>query len=61
MKSITIVMYELKKEIIEKINESGLPEEVIKYVIVDIANSVSELAQHQLQEELEKETKDAEN
>lgn len=61
MKSITIAIYELKKEIIEEINQSGLPAEVIKYVIVDIANSVSELAQHQLQEELEKETKDAEN
>jgi len=61
MKSITIAMYELKKGIIEEINQSGLPAEVIKYVIVDIANSVSELAQHQLQEELEKETKDAEN
>ena len=61
MKSIIIAMYELKKGIIEEINQSGLPAEVIKYVIVDIANSVSELAQHQLQEELEKETKDAEN
>ena len=61
MKSITIAMYELKKGIIEEINRSELPAEVIKYVIVDIANSVSELAQHQLQEELEKETKDAEN
>ena len=61
MKSITIAMYELKKGIIEEINKSGLPAEVIKYVVVDIVNSVSELAQHQLQEELEKETKDAEN
>lgn len=62
MKSITIAMYELKKGIIDEINKSGLPAEVIKYVVVDIANSVSELAQHQLQEELEKETKEnAEN
>lgn len=57
MKPITIAIYELKKELIESINNSGLPAEVVKYVVLDIANSVSELASRQLQEDLEKEEK----
>lgn len=61
MKPITIAIYELKKELIESINNSGLPAEVVKYVVLDIANSVSELASRQLQEDLEKEKKDAED
>lgn len=60
-KTITIAIYELKKELIESINNSGLPAEVVKYVVLDIANSVSELASRQLQEDLEKEKKDAED
>jgi hypothetical protein len=62
MKPITIAIYELKKKMIESINNSGLPAEVVKYVVLDIANSVSELASRQLQEDLAKETKkDAED
>lgn len=57
MKPITIAIYELKKELIESINNSGLPAEVVKYVVLDIANSVSELASRQLQEDLAKEEK----
>ena len=61
-KTITIAIYELKKELIESINNSGLPAEVVKYVVLDIANSVSELASRQLQEDLAKEEKtNAEN
>ena len=60
-KTITIAIYELKKELIEAINKSGLPAEVVKYVVLDIANSVSELASRQLQEDLAKEEKDAED
>lgn len=60
-KTITIAIYELKKELIESINNSGLPAEVVKYVVLDIANSLTELASRQLQEDLEKEKKDAED
>lgn len=56
-KTITIAIYELKKELIDSINNSGLPAEVVKYVVLDIANSVSELASRQLQEDLAKEEK----
>ena len=61
MKPITIAIYELKKGIIDTINNSQLPAEVVKYVVLDIANSVSELASRQLQEDLAKEEKDAED
>lgn len=57
MKPITIAIYELKKKLIESINNSGLPAEVVKYVVLDIANSLTELASRQLQEDLAKEEK----
>ncbi len=56
-KTITIAIYELKKKLIESINNSGLPAEVVKYVVLDIANSLTELASRQLQEDLAKEEK----
>lgn len=56
-KTITIAIYELKKELIDSINNSGLPAEVVKYVVLDIANSLTELASRQLQEDLAKEEK----
>lgn len=57
MKPITIAIYELKKGIIDTINNSQLPAEVVKYVVLDIANSLTELASRQLQEDLAKEEK----
>ncbi len=51
-KPATVAIYELKKELIEAINKSGLPAEVINYVIADIANSLKELAIQQLQDDL---------
>lgn len=51
-KPATVAIYELKKGIIDTINNSGLPAEVIKYVIADIANSLTELATQQLQEDM---------
>lgn len=51
-KPATVAIYELKKELIEAINKSGLPAEVINYVIADIANSLKELAVQQLQDDL---------
>lgn len=51
-KPATVAIYELKKGIIDTINNSGLPAEVIKYVLADIANSLNELAQQQLQEDM---------
>ncbi len=51
-KPATVAIYELKKGIIDTINNSGLPAEVINYVIADIANSLKELAVQQLQDDL---------
>lgn len=51
-KPATVAIYELKKELIDAINKSGLPAEVINYVIADIANSLKELAVQQLQDDL---------
>lgn len=51
-KPATVAIYELKKELIDAINKSGLPAEVINYVIADIANSLKELAIQQLQDDL---------
>lgn len=51
-KPATVALFELKKGIIDTINNSGLPAEVIKYVLADIANSLNELAQQQLQEDM---------
>ena len=52
VKPATVAIYELKKGIIDSINNSQLPAEVIKYVLADIANSLNELAQQQLQEDM---------
>lgn len=67
-KPATVAIFELKKELIDSINNSGLPAEVVRYIIADIANSLTELAQQQLasdmktyQENLAKEKDDAED
>lgn len=66
-KPATVAIYELKEQIINAINNSQLPAEVVKYIINDISNSLTELAikqleedMHTYQEDLKKETNNKE-
>lgn len=51
-KPATVAIYELKEQIINAINNSQLPAEVVKYIINDISNSLTELAIKQLEEDM---------
>lgn len=48
-KPATIAIEEFKKQLAEIINQSGLPAVVIRYILVDIVNSLTEIAKVQLE------------
>lgn len=48
-KPATIAIEEFKKQLADLINHSGLPAVVIRYILVDIVNSLTEIAKVQLE------------
>lgn len=48
-KPATIAIEEFKKQLAEIINKSGLPAVVIRYILVDIVNSLDQVAKIQLE------------
>ena len=47
-KPATVAIEEFKKQLSEVINHCGLPAVVIRYILVDVVNSLDEIAKIQL-------------
>lgn len=47
-KPATIAIEEFKKQLSDAINQSGLPAVVIRYILVDVVNSLEQVAKVQL-------------
>lgn len=47
-KPATIAIEEFKKQLSDVINQSGLPAVVIRYILVDVVNSLEQVAKVQL-------------
>lgn len=47
-KPATIAIEEFKKQLADVINQSGLPAVVLRYILVDVVNSLEQVAKIQL-------------
>ena len=47
-KPATVAIEEFKKQLAEVINTSGLPAVVLRYILVDVVNSLDDIAKIQL-------------
>lgn len=52
-KPIIVVKEELKRDIVNSINNSGLPAFIVEYILRDLLSEASVLAKQQYQKELE--------
>lgn len=48
-KPATIAIEEFKKQLADLINQSGLPAVVLRYILVDVVNSLTEISKVQLE------------
>ena len=48
-KPATIAIEEFKKQLADLINQSGLPAIVLRYILVDVVNSLTEISKVQLE------------
>jgi len=51
-KPITIAINEFKTSLIDIINNSELPAEILKYILIDVTSQLNNLAVRQLEEDI---------